>query len=101
MHKLSREFGKDTSYSEKENLPRKSGNYEHLYPKCVSTHIQKLNFIKDQKTQWNPHKNSEKLLHLNLINGQITETETKQRHSETNWGYESNEFKRYLQNTSL
>ena len=33
-----------------------------------------------------------------LINGQILETETKQRHIETNRSYERNGFNRYLQN---
>jgi hypothetical protein len=33
-----------------------------------------------------------------LINGQVTETVTKQRHRETKRGYEPNGFNRYLQN---
>jgi hypothetical protein len=37
-----------------------------------------------------------RLQHLTLINGQILETETKQRHSETNRSYEPNGFNRYL-----
>jgi hypothetical protein len=35
---------------------------------------------------------------LSLINNQITETETKQRHSKTNRSYEPNGFNRYLLN---
>jgi hypothetical protein len=36
--------------------------------------------------------------HLTLINGQILETDTKQRYTETNRSYERNGFNRYLQN---
>jgi hypothetical protein len=36
-----------------------------------------------------------------LNNGHVIETETKQSHSETNRGYEQNEFCRYIQNISL
>jgi hypothetical protein len=36
--------------------------------------------------------------HLTLINGHILETETKQRHSETNRSFKTNGFNRYLQN---
>jgi hypothetical protein len=38
------------------------------------------------------------LHHPTLINGQILETETKQRHNKSNRSYEINGFNRYLQN---
>jgi hypothetical protein len=41
-------------------------------------------------------KQSNKLQHPTLISGQIMETETKQRHGETNRSYEPNGFNRYL-----
>jgi hypothetical protein len=42
--------------------------------------------------------NSGRIQHPTLTNGQVIETETKQRHSESNRGYEPNRFDRYLQN---
>lgn len=42
------------------------------------------------------HNNSRRLQHLTLSNGEIMETETKQRHSETNRSYEPNGSNRYL-----
>jgi exonuclease III len=47
---------------------------------------------KSQSTHCN--NNSGRLQHPILINGQILETETKQRHSETNRNYETNGFNR-------
>jgi hypothetical protein len=61
-------------------------------------HIHKRNFSKAQSTQQIPHNNSGRLQHLTLSNGQIMETETKQRHSETNRIYEPNRSNRYLEN---
>jgi exonuclease III len=59
-------------------------------------------FIKEtlvaQSTHCTSHNNSGRLQHTTFINGQIMETETKQRHSETNRSYETNGFNRYLQN---
>ena len=90
----------DISYSSKENPPRWSLNSEHLCPKYKSTHIHKRNITKAQNTHWTPHKYSGRLQYPSLTNGQITETETKQRHTEINWSYEPNGFNRYLQNNS-
>ena len=42
------------------------------------------------------HNNSGRLQHLTVINRQIRETQTKQRHGETNRSYGPNEFNRYL-----
>ena len=83
-----------------ENPTRESLNSEHLCPKCKSTHINKRNFTKAQITHQLPHNNSGSLQHLTLINGQVIETETKQRYSQTKIGYEPNGFNKYLQNIS-
>ena len=56
------------------------------------------NFSKAQNTHCKAHNNNGRLHHPMVINGQIIETETKQRHSETNRSYETNGFNRYLQN---
>ena len=93
---------KDTSYSSKKKPTRESLSSEHLCPKCKGTHIKKTknkkqkNFTKAQ----NAHNSSVRLQHPPLTNGQVIETETKQRHSETKRGYEPHEFNRYLQNIS-
>ena len=63
------------------NLPKWTLNSEHLWSKCKGTHIHKINF-KELKAHFTPHT--------------IMETETKQRHSETNRGYEQNVSNRYL-----
>jgi hypothetical protein len=55
------------------------------------------NFSKAQSTHCNSHNNSGRLQHPTLTNGQILETETKQRHMDTNRSYEKNGFNRYLQ----
>jgi len=48
-----------------------------------------------------PHTiNSERLQQPTLSNGQIMETETKQRHRKTNRNYEPNGFNMYLKNIS-
>ena len=59
----------------------------------------KQNFTKAQNI-YSPHNNSRRLQQPTLTNGQVIETETKQRHSETKRGYEPNGFNRYLQNIS-
>jgi hypothetical protein len=59
-------------------------------------HIDKRNFTKAYNIHCTLHNNSEKVQHPTLINGQIMETETKQRHSETNRIYGPNGFNRYL-----
>ena len=81
-----------------DNPVRESLNSEHLCPKCRSTQIHKRNFTKTQNTL-EPHT----IIVGNfktppLPNGHVIETETKQRHSETKKGYETNGFNRYLQN---
>jgi hypothetical protein len=87
---------KGTSYSKEKNLPRRTVNSEHLRSKCKGTHIHKRNFTKAQSTHCTSHNNSRGLQHLTLINGQIMETQTKQRHSETNRSYGPNGFNRHL-----
>ena len=81
---------------QRENPPRESLNSEYLCPKCKRTQIHKRNFTKSQSTHHAPHNNSERLQHPTLSNGQIMETETKQRYSETNKSYETNIFNIYL-----
>jgi hypothetical protein len=49
-----------------------------------------------QSTHCTTHNNSGRLQHPTLINEQMMETETKQRHSKTNRSYEPNGFNRYL-----
>jgi hypothetical protein len=51
----------------------------------------KKNFSKAQSTHCTSHK-SGRLQHLTLTNGQILETETKQRHMDTNRSYETSGF---------
>ena len=51
---------------------------------------------KAQKTHSTKHNNNGRFQHLTLINGQILETETEQRYSETNRSYETNGFIIYL-----
>ena len=53
-------------------------------------------FTKFHSTQCASYNNSGRHQHPTLINGQIMETETKQRDSETNRSDEPNGFKRYL-----
>ena len=73
-------------------------NSEHLCPKCKGIHIGKRNFTKVQNTHWISHINSGRPYHVILINGWVVETESKQRHSDTNRSYKPNGFNRYLQN---
>ena len=65
------------------------------------TQINKRNFTTTQNTHLTPHYNSGSFQHPILNNGQVIDTETNQRHSETKRGYEPNGFNRYLQNISL
>jgi hypothetical protein len=81
-----------------DNPPRESLDSEHLCHKCMSTHIHKRNFTKTQNTHWIPHSNNGRFQHPTLLNGQVIEIETKQRHSEIK--REPNGFNRYLQNIS-
>ena len=81
------------------NLPRRlniSLNSKHLCSKCKGVHFHKRNFSSAQNTECTSHNNSERFQHSILINGQIMEIQTKQRHRETNRSYGPNEFNRYL-----
>ena len=60
-------------------------------------HIHKRNFTKAQNKHWTSHI-SGRLQQPTLTNEQIMKTETKQRNSETNRSYETNESNRYLEN---
>jgi exonuclease III len=53
-------------------------------------------FTELKRTHCTSHNNCGGLQHATLLNGQIRETETKQRHSETNRNYGPNGFNRYL-----
>jgi hypothetical protein len=53
-------------------------------------------FTKETLLKLKAHNNSERLQHSTLMNGQIMETETKQRYCETNRTYEPNGSNRYL-----
>jgi hypothetical protein len=71
-------------------------NSEHLCSKCKGTHIPKRNFTRGQSTHRTPQNDGGRIQHPTIINGQIMEIETKQRHSGTNRSYEPNGSKRYL-----
>ena len=83
---------KDILYSSKGKAPKESFNSEQLCPNARPPHIHKGNITKSQNTYWTPHNNSGRLQNPSLTSGQVIETETKQRHSETNRSYEPNEF---------
>ena len=71
--------------------------------KKTKTNKQKINYStysNAQRTHCSSQNNNIRLQHHTLINGQILEIETKQRHSETNRSYRPNEFNKYLQNIS-
>jgi hypothetical protein len=59
-------------------------NSEHLCPKCKGTHIHTRNFTKIKSTHCTSHNNCGGLQYPTLISGLIRETQTKQRHIETN-----------------
>jgi hypothetical protein len=81
---------------QRKNIPRRTLNSEHLFSKCKGTHMHKRKFTKAQSTHCTSHNNNGRLQHHTLINGQIIETKTKQRYSETNRSYETNRFNGYL-----
>ena len=81
------------------NLPR-TLHSEHVCSKSKDTHIHKRNFTRDQSTHCTSHNNSVRHQLPTFIKGQIMETQTKQRHSETNRIYGPNGFNRHLQNIS-
>ena len=57
---------------------------EHLCSKCKGAHIHKRNFTKPQSSHCISHNNSGGFQRSTLINGQIIETQPKQRHIEIN-----------------
>ena len=81
-----------TSYPSKVKSWRGTINSEYLCSKCKGTHIHKRNFSKAQNTHCTAHNNSGRLQHSSFINGQILETKTQQRPSETNRSLETNGF---------
>ena len=89
-------WGRTLHIHQRKNPPRESLNFEHLCPKCKGTHIHERNFTKAQNTHCTSHNNSGRLQHPTLINGQIMETQTKQRHIESNRSYGPNGFNGYL-----
>ena len=70
--------------------------------KIYAPNARTYTFVKDikkcQRTHGTLQNNMERLEHLTPTNGQIMETETKQRYSETNQSHELNGFNRYIQN---
>ena len=60
------------------------------------TYIHQRNFTKAQSIHCTPQNNSRKLQKPTISNGWIMETETKQRHNETNRSYQPNGSNRYL-----
>ena len=94
-------MAKDTSYiHQRKDPPRVSLNSEHLCPKCKDTYIFKRNVTKAKKAHTKPHTIIVGYFSTSLINGQVIETETKERHSETNKSTEPNGFNSYLQSIS-
>ena len=69
------------------NLPRQTLNSEYLCANHKGNHIHKRNFTKAQSTYCPSHNNSGNFQYLTLIDRQITEIETKQRHSDINRRY--------------
>jgi len=52
--------------------------------------------LQNLKAHSTSHKNSGRFQHPTLINGQMMETQTKQKHRETNRSYEPNGLNKYL-----
>ena len=61
-------------------------------PNARAATFVKETLSKAQSTHCTSHNNSGRLQHTTLINGQILETETKQRYKDTNRSYETNGF---------
>jgi len=73
---------------QRKNPPRCALNPEYLCSKYKGTYIYKRHYTKTQSTHCTTHNNSGRFQHATLINGQILETETKQRYRETNRSHE-------------
>ena len=55
--------------------------WKQLCSKCKGTHIHKSNFTEAKSSHFTSHNSCVGLQHPTLINGQIRETQTKQRHT--------------------
>jgi exonuclease III len=91
----------DTSYSSKVIFTKMNFQFlTSMFQIQGHPHSKKKNknktFTKAQSTHCTTHNNSSRLQHHTLTNGQIMETETEQRHIETNRSSETNEFNRYI-----
>ena len=73
-----------------------------VYPPRFPLFFQFQNASQARTQTWEPQArpNSGRLQHPTVTNGQVIESESKQRHSETKRGYERNGFNRCLQNIS-
>ena len=82
-------------------VPRRwSLNSEHSCIKCKGTHVHKRNFTKVQKYIETHTITVGRLQHPTFTYEQVNETETKQRHSETNGSYGLNGINSYIEWTS-
>ena len=79
---------------QRKNLPRRNLNSEHLCSKWKDTQTHKRDFTKAKSTHCTSYNNCGKLQHPTLSNGQIRETQNKQRLGKTNRSYGPNGFNR-------
>ena len=80
---------KDTTYTSKEKIQDELSNLNIYAPNARASTFIKESLVK-LKTHMAPHKII--VGDPSLINGQILETETKQRQTETNGSYETSGF---------